>query len=55
MPVLVDSNVLLDIATEDPVWISWSSEALIRCVERDLIDQTRERERPDETFSRSAL
>lgn len=27
-PILVDSNVLLDVATNDPVWESWSSEAL---------------------------
>ena len=26
--VLVDSNVLLDILTEDPVWYAWSSAAL---------------------------
>lgn len=26
--VLVDSNVLLDIATDDPEWGAWSSEAL---------------------------
>jgi predicted nucleic acid-binding protein len=26
--VLVDSNVLLDILTEDPVWYEWSSSAL---------------------------
>lgn len=26
--VLVDSNVILDIATEDDVWCDWSSEAL---------------------------
>jgi predicted nucleic acid-binding protein len=25
---LVDSNILLDIATQDPVWLAWSSEAL---------------------------
>jgi len=25
---LVDSNVLLDIATNDPVWFPWSSDAL---------------------------
>ncbi len=25
---LVDSNVLLDIATGDPTWLSWSSQAL---------------------------
>jgi predicted nucleic acid-binding protein len=27
-PILVDSNVLLDVATNDPLWESWSSEAL---------------------------
>ncbi|HEY2410287.1 MAG TPA: type II toxin-antitoxin system VapC family toxin [Polyangiaceae bacterium] len=27
-PVLVDSNVLLDIATNDRVWLAWSSAAL---------------------------
>ncbi len=27
-PVLVDSNVIIDIATEDPIWYAWSSEAL---------------------------
>ena len=27
-PVLVDSNVLLDIITDDPRWGSWSSEQL---------------------------
>lgn len=27
-PGLVDSNVLLDVATDDPTWASWSSEAL---------------------------
>lgn len=26
--VLVDSNVLLDVLTEDPVWFGWSSSAL---------------------------
>jgi predicted nucleic acid-binding protein len=26
--VLVDSNVLLDVATNDPTWFSWSSDAL---------------------------
>lgn len=28
--VLVDSNVLLDIATEDPQWFTWSSNQLRR-------------------------
>ena len=27
-PVLVDSNILIDIATDDPVWGTWSSAAL---------------------------
>jgi predicted nucleic acid-binding protein len=29
-PVLIDANVLIDIATDDPVWGSWSAEALER-------------------------
>ncbi len=29
-PVLVDSNVILDVASEDPVWGGWSSAALER-------------------------
>jgi len=28
---LVDSNVLLDVLTEDPRWCAWSSAALERC------------------------
>lgn len=32
--VLVDSNVILDIATLDPVWHDWSANALASCVER---------------------
>ena len=28
--VLVDSNVLLDVASNDPVWGAWSREALQR-------------------------
>ena len=27
-PILVDSNVLLDIATQDPAWSTWSTQAL---------------------------
>ena len=30
---LVDSNVLLDIITEDPVWFEWSSRALAEAAE----------------------
>jgi predicted nucleic acid-binding protein len=28
MEILVDSNVILDILTEDPIWFSWSAETL---------------------------
>jgi hypothetical protein len=31
--VLVDSNVILDVLTEDPRWFPWSSAALARCAE----------------------
>jgi predicted nucleic acid-binding protein len=27
-PTLVDSNILLDVATGDPTWADWSSRAL---------------------------
>jgi hypothetical protein len=37
MPVLVDSNVLLDILTEDPDWYEWSSATLERIAERELL------------------
>jgi len=33
MAVLVDSNVLLDILTEDARWLSWSAEALERAAQ----------------------
>ena len=33
MDVLVDSNVILDIATEDRHWFRWSSETLANCAE----------------------
>lgn len=29
-PVLVDSNILIDIATDDPAWGAWSANALVR-------------------------
>ena len=31
--VLVDSNVLLDVATNDPNWCDWSERALAECAE----------------------
>ena len=27
MPIFVDSNVILDLVTQDPVWLQWSSQA----------------------------
>jgi len=30
---LVDSNVLLDVLTEDATWVDWSTHALIRAAE----------------------
>ncbi len=33
MDILVDSNVILDIATEDKDWFQWSSEMLATCAE----------------------
>lgn len=35
--VLVDSNVLLDVLTEDPTWLDWSSTALARAAETDVL------------------
>ena len=34
MPTLVDSNVLLDVVTEDREWLEWSSSMLAREAER---------------------
>jgi predicted nucleic acid-binding protein len=36
-PVLVDSNVILDIATEDEQWMEWSADALARCGESSIL------------------
>ena len=37
MTVLVDSNVLLDVMTEDPEWSAWSGEALAHCAETSAL------------------
>ncbi len=37
MAVLVDTNVLLDVMTEDPRWSSWSADALAKAGDRDLL------------------
>jgi hypothetical protein len=31
--VLVDSNIILDVFTEDPTWFSWSSTTLARAAD----------------------
>jgi hypothetical protein len=36
-PVLVDSNVLLDVATADPVWSDWSSATLERTADEAML------------------
>jgi predicted nucleic acid-binding protein len=36
-PVLVDSNVLLDIATNDPTWSDWSAATLERLGEEAVL------------------
>jgi predicted nucleic acid-binding protein len=35
--VLVDSNVLLDVLEEDPVWYGWSSESLASAAEHSTL------------------
>jgi hypothetical protein len=35
--VLVDSNVLLDVATNDQNWADWSGDALAECAEHALM------------------
>lgn len=37
MPILLDSNILLDIFTEDKEWYGWSSETLAKESEDDLL------------------
>jgi predicted nucleic acid-binding protein len=36
-PALVDSNVLLDVATDDPVWSGWSSSTLARTADESIL------------------
>lgn len=36
-PVLVDSNVILDVATDDPVWGNWSSKVLARSADEAIL------------------
>ena len=71
MAVLVDSNVLIDVATEDPEWSAWSADALERAGRegRLVINpviyaevsiaydriETLEAALPDKVFSREAI
>jgi hypothetical protein len=34
---LVDSNVLLDVFTEDPRWFAWSAAAMERCADEGIL------------------
>lgn len=36
-PVLVDSNVLLDVVTDDPVWADWSRATLERTADAAIL------------------
>lgn len=35
--ILIDSNVLLDLMTDDPVWFTWSAAAVTRAANRSRI------------------
>ncbi len=35
--ILVDSNVVIDVLTEDPIWRQWSETALMDAADRDEI------------------
>jgi predicted nucleic acid-binding protein len=35
--ILVDSNVLLDVLTDDPIWSTWSSEMLEQAAQRNTL------------------
>jgi len=37
MPVLVDSNVILDIASDDPAWGAWSDAQVTRHQQKGLV------------------
>jgi len=36
-PALVDSNVILDLLTLDPVWLEWSEQALAECADETVL------------------
>src|SRR5688500_11908109 len=69
--VLVDSDVILDVLTEDPRWLAWSGDALAQAAEGDVLVinpiiyaeisvrfkriEELEEALPDELFRREAL
>ena len=36
-PVLVDSNVILDVVTDDPAWREWSADQLAVCADTAML------------------
>jgi len=36
-PVLVDSNVILDVATSDPAWSAWSADAIAEAADDGIL------------------
>ena len=36
-PVLVDSNVILDVVTDDPAWREWSADQLAACTDTAML------------------
>jgi hypothetical protein len=44
--VFVDSNVLLDVLTEDPVWYAWSSATLAAAANQSSLAIRRARRSP---------
>ncbi len=37
IPVIVDSNVLLDVVTDDPTWGAWSGQSLERAADEAIL------------------
>jgi carbamoylphosphate synthase large subunit len=54
--ILVDSNVLLDLMTEDTRWLAWSAEAVEKAADRFRLEEAVDRLRqavPRDLGSRS--
>ncbi len=37
IPIIVDSNVLLDVVTDDPTWGAWSAQSLERAADEAIL------------------